>query len=117
MHHLLDVGRFTLGKHHNGIEYSPILILMRIESTFPGLAFCVDRSWSWKLRKTVKKFLALLPQFLNNKRGRLCTIRTRCGSSVEPRSSTDRRLRIKNAPQSHPFFFNVFRFLVRGLWW
>ena len=38
MHHLLDVGRFTLGRHHNGIEYSPILILMRIESTFPGLA-------------------------------------------------------------------------------
>ena len=39
MHHLLDVGRFTLGRPRNGIEYSPIPILMRIASTFPELAF------------------------------------------------------------------------------
>lgn len=39
MHNLLDVGHFTLGRHRNGIEYSLILILMRMASTFPGLAF------------------------------------------------------------------------------
>jgi len=39
MHNLLDAGNSTLGRHRNGIEYSPILILMRMASTFPGLDF------------------------------------------------------------------------------
>jgi hypothetical protein len=61
MHHLLDVGRFTLGRHHNGIEYSPILILMRMASTFPGLAFASTvlgvGSFESRQRNSVRFFL------------------------------------------------------------